>query len=211
MNEDIKNLEEAYTQIFSEMAYRPGMPRLSVRPKDVESGEYLKKAKSSYIEKLPAEEKEAKIKEFFGQIQKGLDILEKDHNNIDVARSVLNIVNNFPKTYDDFEINGKKMSYTDLINELLKLTTTPSNDPDRIKIYFNPETKQEISGQTIDQYLKTPNSDRKHYHLFRELLAALPEQEIEKETRSSHPWCSKRKKHKRKKTCRHSKGRKKIS
>jgi hypothetical protein len=180
MNNDIKNLEEAYDHIISEMAYRPSMPKFSIRPRDVETGGYLKKAASSYMQKLSPEEREKKIKEFFGQIEKGLDILKNDHDNVDVARSILGIINNFPNTYDDFEINGNKMSYTDIVNELLKLTTTATNDPDRIKVYFDPTTKKEIAGQTIDQYLTTPGSSRAHYYLFRELLAALPEQEVEK-------------------------------
>jgi hypothetical protein len=180
MNNDVKNLEEAYDGILSEMAYRPTMPKYSVRPRDVESGDYLKKAASSYIQKLSPEEREKQIKVFFNQIERGLDILKNDHDNVNVARSILGIINNFPNTYDDFEINGNKMSYADIVNELLKLTTTATNDPDRIKIYFDPTTEREIAGQTIDQYLATPGSTREHYYLFRELLAALPEQEVEK-------------------------------
>jgi len=174
-------LENAYNSI-SEMAYRPLMPRYSTMPS-------VEKAtnKPSYKEDVTERKAEAAL-----QINKNIEELEKDPNNIAAARDTLNIINNFDKEREDFLIKGEELSYEDIIRLLLKLTTTTDNDPSLIIKKDDPNSLV-ASGLKVDDYLfkwdpklkekvKIEGRSADHYYLFRDLIKALPD--VEAVTRS---------------------------
>ena len=172
-NKDIIMLENAYNTIY-EMAYRPLMPKYSTMPS-------VEKAtnKPSYKEDVTERKAEAAL-----QINKNIEELEKDPNNIAAARDTLNIINNFDKEREEFLVKGEELSYEDIIRLLLKLTTTTDNDPALII------KKDDLSSPQlrVDDYLfeLDPKSKQKvriqgrsadHYYLFRDLIKALPDVE----------------------------------
>ena len=176
INKDSILLENAYNSI-SEMAYRPLMPKYSTMPS-------VEKAtnKPSYKEDVTERKAEAALK-----INKNIEELEKDNNNIAAARDTLNIINNFDKEREEFLVKGEELSYEDIIRLLLKLTTTTDNDPALIIKKDDPNSLV-TSGVKVDDYLfkwdpkikervKIEGRTADHYYLFRDLMKALPDVE----------------------------------
>jgi hypothetical protein len=175
-NKDTILLENAYNTI-SEMAYRPLMPKYSTMPS-------VEKAtnKPSYKEDVTERKAEAALK-----INKNIEELEKDPNNIEAARDTLNIINNFDKEREEFLVKGEELSYEDIIRLLLNLTTTTDNDPSLIIKKDDPNSLI-TSGVKVDDYLfkwdpklkekvKIEGRTADHYYLFRDLMKALPDVE----------------------------------
>lgn len=202
-NRDSILLEEAYQNIVKEMAYnpkeggrqltgsyRPLMPKYSQMP----SVEKISKSAKS------EEELEERKVAASASIQENIKKLESDPNDIAAARDVLNILNNFieekeirtgvkEKTpREEFLIGTEEMSYKEILEKILKLTTSGSNDPALIIPKKDPETFEVTPGLTVDQYLFTFDDESKkkvpiegrtadHYYLYREILKALPDLE----------------------------------
>lgn len=202
-NRDSILLEEVYQNIVKEMAYnpkeggrqltgsyRPLMPKYSQMP----SVEKISKSAKS------EEELEERKVTASASIQENIKKLESDPNDIAAARDVLNILNNFieekeirtgvkEKTpREEFLIGTEEMSYKEILEKILKLTTSVNNNPALIIPKKDPETFEVTPGLTVDQYLFTFDDESKkkvpiegrtadHYYLYREILKALPDLE----------------------------------
>jgi hypothetical protein len=178
-NKDTIMLEEAYKNIVSEMAgYRPLMPYFSKIPSVTKTTNITKNEQESEERKVAAGLK----------INENLGLLEKDPNNIAAAWDIINILNNFEKIRDEFLVGDEEMSYNDILEKILKLTTTETNDPALIKVEKDPVTFEEKPALTIDEYLfkwdpkikqkvKIQGRDAEHYYLFRAIFKALPDVE----------------------------------
>ena len=183
-NKDTIMLEEAYTNIVSEMAYRPTMPKFSKIPSVT---------KVTNVSKNEQESEERKVAAGL-KINENLQLLEKDPNNIAAAWDIINILNNFEKERDEFLVGDEEMSYQEILEKVLKLTTTESNDPSLLKVEKDPVTFEEKPALTIDEYLsqwnpktkqkeKIEGRDAEHYYLFRALFKALPDMEAKVRSR----------------------------
>jgi hypothetical protein len=170
-NKDTILLENAYMTIHE--TYREIMPRFSKIPSVEKSTN-----NPSYKEDVTERNAKSALK-----INKNIEELEKDPNNIAAAIDTLNIINNFDKEREHFWVKGEESTYEDVLRLLLKLTTTSDNDPALIIKNDDPNS---ADGLKIDDYLKEwdpklrrkvaiPGRSAAHYFLFRELIDALPD------------------------------------
>lgn len=177
-NKDTIMLEEAYKNIVSEMAYRPIMPKFSKMPSVT---------KVTNVAKSEEEAEQRRVNAGL-KINENLQMIEKDPNNIAAAWDIINILNNFEKTRDEFLVGDEEMTYQEILEKVLKLTTTDANDPALLKVERDPVTFEEKPALTVDQYLSKWNPDTKqkekiegrdaeHYYLFRAIFKALPDVE----------------------------------
>ena len=191
INKDTNLLQEAYTQIVKEMAYRPSMPYYTRMPSVTKVKNVVK-----------SEEEYNKRREEAGKkVAEHLETLKNNPNAIPEAWDIINILNSFEPGQATirklnknipFDINGKVMTYEEILNLILKYTTTDDNNPEYIqrKVEVDPSTglAKEIKGLTVDQYItewdpvekkRVPikGRDAHHYYLFRAVLDALPDVE----------------------------------
>ena len=172
-DKDHKLLQEAYTDVVKEMAYRPLMPYYSKKP-SVEKVGNVKKSDPEYEQRKV----NAGLK-----INENLNILKSDPNKIDVAWDTINIMNNFidrdaEKEREEFLVGEEELTYFEILEKILEYTTTTENNPELLKKKINPNTGMEESGLTVDQYIKgDPKKERTadHYYLFRTILDSLPD------------------------------------
>jgi hypothetical protein len=190
-NKDEILLEEAYKQVVKEMAYRPSMPYYTRMP-SVTKVKNVVKSEEEYNKRREAAGK---------KVEENLEELKTNSNAIDKAWDIINILNSFEPgqatirklaKMAPFDINGKEMSYEEILRLILKYTTNSDNNPDDIqfKVTVDPSTgvATEEKGLTVDQYLtewdptlkkRVPikGRDASHYYLFRTILDALPDVE----------------------------------
>jgi hypothetical protein len=175
-------LEEAYSNILKEMAYRPLMPYYSKKP-SIEKVSNRPKTESEYEErKVKAG---LKINENLGQLQ-------SNSNELKPAYDIINIMNNFVDKSnqqeierEDFLVGDEELSYVDVLKLILDFVKTKENNPELIMKSTN-EYGEEVGGLTVDEYVKGDPTKRRtadHYYLFRLILDSLPDIKTQKRSR----------------------------